>query len=129
MRTIKFRGKITGDDKWVYGSLVYSKKEDQYYIVEQEGEELSWEVDKESVGQSTGLLDKNGKEIFEGDIMGYKYWEDKRDEIKFLDGSFKLVPVQLNNDIDICRQEVIDRKNLFVIGNRFENPELLTNNE
>ena len=66
MREILFRGKTAGD--WCEGSLIYSPKEDQYYIPEHCGEELSFLVDANTVGQFTGLLDKNGKKIFEGDV-------------------------------------------------------------
>lgn len=71
MREILFRGKIMDSDEWVYGSLVYSPSEKQYYIVEHSDDELSYPVEEETIGQFTGKLDKNGKKIFEDDIVRY----------------------------------------------------------
>ena len=66
-RTIKFRGKRIDNGQWVYGFLA-----EDHYINDVNSEDFpSIEIASETVGQFTGLLDKNGKEIYEGDILCY----------------------------------------------------------
>lgn len=72
MRVIKFRGKAN-DGRWVYGGLVYGDVI-QTAIYFEAGNmayrRVDWAyVDPATVGQFTGLYDKNGKEIYEGDII------------------------------------------------------------
>lgn len=71
-RTIKFRGKRLDNGEWVYGDLEYNRAKNiaRIHTYDEDGEYLiQHSVDPATVGQFTGLLDKNGKEIYEGDIL------------------------------------------------------------
>lgn len=118
-REIKFRGKRIDNGEWVYGYLA-----DEDYINDIYSIDLSSiEVDRDTVGQFTGLFDKNGKEIYEGDIIkGFDitievwYSEDK--------ACFMAEMKEPQNDmVDILGG--YDTARMEIIGNIYDNPELI----
>jgi uncharacterized phage protein (TIGR01671 family) len=114
-RPIKFRGKSIDTKKWSYGSHYFAEITKQHFIVFEnaEGRYTMVRVAPESVGQLTGLHDKNGKEIWEGDIerdLGQVIWKENEAMFGLTNGKYELGQYA---------------HELVIIGNIYENHELL----
>lgn len=128
MREILFRGKRNDSSEWVYGNFVRGCVDDFAYIVEFGNKELCRnyvEVIPETVGQYTGLTDKNGKKIFDGDIVkGLFVFGEISSVVIFKYGSFG---IEWNIDEIKVLDPFLGLRNIEceVIGNIHDNPELL----
>ena len=136
-REVAFRGKRCSDGKWVYGFYVESKtswrghKPHKSWIVP---DAISnggffnvlgrYAVKDDTVGQFTGLRDKNGKRVFEGDVVHVVWqdpmfcqWHERTVLVEFKYGRFTVYQSK--------PFEHSDKRYFEVIGNIYDNPELL----
>ena len=148
-RKIKFRGKDINTGEWVYGAFVPDALEKTH------GDMVTWgfirrhnketgkmetiEVDRESVGQFTGLRDivrteefPEGQEIFEDDLLQSQVGAMYIWQVKFEDGAYILEQIngpkkrgKQRHVQDFCCKDDIELYQLVKIGNIYENPELL----
>lgn len=132
MREILFRGRRSwGNKDWVEGDLLHGYSNHVSITKRLKGIE-TWQVDPETVGQYTGLCDKNGKKIFEGDIVQYelhgirnraviKYGAPKEESFCY---GWYLDDNNGNTAFLLCKNW-IKGYNCQVIGNIHDNPDLL----
>ncbi len=131
MREILFRGKSKAQgSEWLYGDvLIYENSAQIWETID--NRKYNSVVSLETVGQYTGLIDKNGKKIFEGDIVaGAVHWLErmKNGVVVFRDGSFGLLwhrgeVEQFAPFTSLCNVEY------EVIGNIHDNSDLLEGGE
>jgi hypothetical protein len=114
MREIKFLGKRVSNGEWVYGFYVHYKNINKHCIMDP----FNKEVIPETIGQFTGLLDMNDKEIYEGDVVK---WVDS-------DGVERIDIVEWKyGGLVLCNAQytVGSYLPLEIIGNIHDNPEVL----
>lgn len=127
-----FRGRLP-DKRWVFGYYFARPVLDRHFILQ--GEER-WLVENKSVGMCSGVPDKHGYMLYEGDIVAYPWCNSKSAlfRVVFTDGEFRLNPIR-----NFCSECVFynepcriwdirmsgESEKMERVGNIFDNPELI----
>lgn len=129
MREILFRGKRIDNGEWTFGSLLIGRTDTCIWNYT---EVFAKDIDRSTVGQFTGLTDKNGKKIFEGDIIkivpDYDYSDDYSISKVYSYNGIFCVDYH-GDDFDSTAlgflEDYLPDGDFEVIGNIHDNPELL----
>lgn len=127
MREIKFRGWNIYKDKWIYGDLLTLQASPFPQIFEGDSraeDGLGIDVHPDSVGQFTGIKDKDGVEIYEGDILSpLVFWERTvcGGIVVFKDAEFCIKAIHVGSGYRTLPSSL----DATVVGNIHENPDLL----
>lgn len=128
-----FRAKRIDTGEWVEGYLSYpfctEKGNESYYFYAKDSLDFFCRcvVDASTICQCTGRNDKNGKLIYENDIMVAYYDEENPEHGTYVMVAWReygWVTVENNSD-DPCPLDYFTQKHFYVVGNIFDNPELL----
>lgn len=135
MREYIYKAMRIDTGEWIYGSLVhqtdfYGEKVDRYFIIDgtstqDYGIGYEYEVIPETVGQWTGLTDKYGIKIFEGDIIIVINLHDNHDRYWKQPCGPAIPTLVIWDDENLSYDVPRDSYNFKVIGNIHDNPELL----
>ena len=123
MREIReaiFRGKRTDNGEWITDSETYIRDGDGIWLSDENLNVVT--VIPETVGQYTGLTDKNGKRIFEGDIVSLVKHDGLIYKVVYVPCRYELVN---SKGVNCFVLDIYKSENIEVIGNIHDNPELL----
>lgn len=126
MRTIKFRGRFPRDSKWYYGNL-YVEDMRTHICTPECG---CFDIDPGTVGQFIGLYDKDGKEIYEGDILRIGNSPSGVCEVEWSETIAAFcIRFYFERGVRPLGDWVICEQSIEIIGNVHDNPELLKGGE
>ena len=139
MREILFRAKTVDDNCWHYGDIFHSSANPSQTRIHDYENHVNFEAIEDTLGQYTGLTDKNGMKIFEGDILSsdrYPYTSDGNQnyyaEVVWFDNCPAFGLYTFKSPKSVVRgvaegSEFIedDLSDMEVVGNIYDNPELL----
>lgn len=124
MREILFRGKCVANGEWVQGYICrygLTGKEKDYIIPDYASALYTAEIDPETIGQYTGLIDVNGRKIFEGDIVWNSYNEDYG-KIEWDNDTARFI---ITCSTFTANFNSVWDEELEIVGNVYDNPELI----
>ena len=128
MREILFRGKRVGSEEWVEGFYLTSPEFDnqEVAVITTDKPRNPYYVSKETIGQYTGLTDKNGTKIFEGDIVRVilPHFPTTIGVVEYHEDFFG-VDIKDVTPTQHCIGYAIKNGAVEIIGNIHDNPELL----
>ena len=125
IREVIFRGKRTDNGEWIEGSLLgidWCDKPSTYSIAPNTPVSVFYSVIPETVGQYTGLTDKNEVKIFEGDIVSLVKHDSLIYKVVYVPCRYELVN---SKGVNCFVLDIYKSENIEVIGNIHDNPEIL----
>ena len=134
MKDILFRGKRTDNEKWVYGFFngqsILGYRNDRGIVTKADKNTHAimrpYPIDIETLGQYTGLTDKNGKRIFEGDIIkDHSFTIDDFSKVVYDTENAQFSLADCDEICDTMEEWERYREDYEIVGNVYDNPELV----